>query len=122
MGEFFVTSPFFNAIIYMINGFQGQYKFLSNFHKKELTFRGEHYATSEHAYQAYKTTNNEDHRLVQSQSSPRMSKKYGSLIKCRKDWENIKYDLMLEIVRAKFQDPDSLNPVAISYKTIKKQN
>jgi len=106
----------------MINGFQGQYKFLSNFYEKELTFRGEHYATSEHAYQAYKTTNNEDHRLVQSQSSPRMSKKYGSLIKCRKDWENIKYDLMLEIVRAKFQDPDSLNPVAISYKTIKKQN
>jgi len=89
----------------MINGFEKEYRFLSNFYNRGLTFRGKYYATSEHAYAAYKATNEEDHRLIESQSSPRMAKIKGQQIKCRDDWEDIKYDLMLEIVRAKFQDP-----------------
>lgn len=106
MGQVYITSPFFYAIMcIMINNFDGQYRFLSNFFCKEITFRGKKYATSEHAYAAYKATNEEDHRLVQTQSSPRMAKRIGQEIKCRDDWEDIKYDLMLEIVRVKFQDP-----------------
>lgn len=89
----------------MISGFDKEYRFLSNFYNRGLTFRGKYYATSEHAYAAHKATNEYDHRLIQSQSSPRMAKIKGQQIKCRNDWEDIKYDLMLEIVRAKFQDP-----------------
>ncbi len=106
MGKFYIkTYPFFYAIYIMINGFNGQYKFLSNFFKKRINFRGKYYDTSEHAYAAYKATNDGDHRLVQMQSSPRMAKIIGQEIKCVDDWEDIKYDLMLEIVRKKFQDP-----------------
>jgi len=89
----------------MINGFKGQYKFLSNFYEKGFTFKGKHYATSEHAYQAFKSTNEQDHELVRLQLSPRMTKKYGGEIEIREDWEDIKYNLMLEIVRKKFKDP-----------------
>ena len=89
----------------MIDNFDGQYKFLSNFFIKEITFRGKKYATSEHAYAAYKATNEGDHRLVQTQSSPRMAKRKGQEIKCVDNWEDIKYDLMLDIVKEKFQDP-----------------
>jgi len=89
----------------MINGFEGQYRFLSNFYERRLNFCGKYYATSEHAYQAFKATTEEDHELVRLQTSPRMTKKYGGEIKIRADWEDIKYDLMLEIVREKFKDP-----------------
>ena len=88
----------------MINGFYGKYHFLSNFYESGFYMCEKFYASSEHAFQAYKATNEEDHRLIQTQSSPRMAKKYGRLIKVREDWNDIKYDLMIEVVREKFKD------------------
>lgn len=89
----------------MINGFKGEYKFLSNFYKKDILYNGILYKSSEHAYQALKSTNKEDHDLVSNQQSPRMSKKIGSKIKVRSDWEDIKYNIMMDILRVKFKDP-----------------
>ena len=88
----------------MIDNFDGKYRFLSNFYEKEFFFKDKYYKSAEHAYQASKATNIGDHKLVQEQSSPRMARKIGQQIKCRNDWENIKYDTMLNIVRAKFKD------------------
>lgn len=89
----------------MINMFDGRYRFLSNFFEKEFTWRGKTYASSEHAYQAAKATNEGDHELIRNLTSPRMTKRYGREIKVREDWEDVKYDIMFEIVTAKFQDP-----------------
>lgn len=72
--------------------------------EKEFTWCGKTYASSEHAYQASKATTEGDHELIRNQISAKMSKRYGSEIKIRKDWENVKYDIMLEIVKTKFKD------------------
>ena len=89
----------------MVLGFEGRYRFLSNFYEKEFTMRGKTYASGEHAYQAFKCENEEDHELIRNLTSPRMAKRYGRQIKIRDDWEDIKYNIMEEVVRAKFKDP-----------------
>lgn len=89
----------------MIDLFKGKYYFLSNFYPQPIFYNGIVYSTSEHAYQAMKATNEGDARLVRNQISARMAKNIGGQIEKRKDWDEVKYDLMLEIVRAKFKNP-----------------
>lgn len=89
----------------MIDIFKGQYYFLSNFYPHPIYYGGMIYTTSEHAYQAMKATNEEDARLVRNQLTAKMAKLIGGEIKKREDWDSVSYDLMLEIVRAKFQNP-----------------
>lgn len=88
----------------MISKFKGKYYFLSNFFVKKIIIHGKEYNSTEHAYQAYKAQNIQDHELVRLQSSPRMSKKIGQQINVRTDWEEFKYKHMYKIVKKKFED------------------
>ena len=88
----------------MINKFKGEHKFLSNFYNVNIYINGKYYASVEHVYQAYKATNEENHKLIQMQTSPRMAKKIGGEIELRNDWKDIQYDLMLKLVRKKFEN------------------
>ncbi|MDO4629258.1 MAG: NADAR family protein [Planctomycetia bacterium] len=87
--------------------FKGEYHFLDNFYPAPVTWEGITYPTSEHAFQAAKTFDN-DFRLQLAQvESPFRAKKMGRAVNLRTDWEERKYDLMEEIVLAKFhQNPD----------------
>lgn len=87
--------------------FKGEYHFLDNFYPAPVTWEGITYPTSEHAFQAAKTFDN-DFRLQLAQvESPFRAKKMGRAVDLRTDWEERKYDLMEEIVLAKFlQNPD----------------
>ena len=89
-----------------IEGFFREYRFLSNFHVKEFTYKGKTYQTSEHAYQAYKATNEEDHEYVRSSPTPRDARNRGQEIKMRPDWNEIKYDVMKEVLIEKFKDEE----------------
>ena len=91
----------------MIEEFQGQYRFLSNFYCCTLTYNGVTYQNSEAAFQAQKVTD-EDYRLKFANLNPSEAKKLGRHVPLRSDWEEIKDNIMFEIVLAKFASNSEL--------------
>ena len=87
-----------------IDRFVGEYRFLSNFWPARVRFEGWEYPTSEHAYQASKTLALKERALVQRQPSPGAAKKAGRRVTLRDDWDELKLDIMLRILRRKFAD------------------
>lgn len=89
-----------------INGFQGEYRWLSNFHPSPivLTEYGEErvYYSVEHAYQALKATNLEDHERIRTASTPALAKKLGQSVQIREGWDRDKDAVMLRCLRLKF--------------------
>ena len=63
------------------------------------------YVTVEHAFQAAKATTDWQHHAVRKCSSPGFAKQMGRNIPLRTDWEDVKYEIMLTCLRAKFQIP-----------------
>lgn len=90
-----------------IDKFDGIYGFLSNFYYKELYFEGKKYKTSEHAFQAAKATNEAEQNKIRFADTPAQAKHLGRVLKSiRKDWDFVKFDTMLNILRAKFSDSE----------------
>lgn len=90
-----------------IKGFFGEneYRFLSNFHPARVYFDGLSFPTSEHAYQAAKAEDLTDRipfTCKFGNMTAAQSKKEGRSLKIRKDWEDVKYDIMAAIVFDKF--------------------
>jgi ribA/ribD-fused uncharacterized protein len=90
----------------VIKGFFGKYRYLSNFHKCEISYKGRLFPSSEHAYMfaklAYPTL--EDYEHVISLTC-RQVKKWGQTITLRDDWEKgFKFRAMHEILSYKFSD------------------
>lgn len=91
-----------NAIV----EFKGYYRFLDNFYPAHLKWEGIEYPTSEHAFQAAKTLDRDFRKQIAKIDSPAQAKKMGRAVDLREDWEERKYELMEEIVSAKFlQNP-----------------
>lgn len=96
----------------MINSFRGENYFLSNFYNAQVLFEGAFYNNNEAAFQAAKMKNPADRknvmfdcdgmRLAFTQMPAKYAKRHGRRVTLRDDWENIKYDVMLAIVRDKF--------------------
>lgn len=63
------------------------------------------YRTVEHYFQAMKAANEGDHDWVAYSQSCATAKMRGRKITLRPDWEEVKYDVMLAGLRAKFLDP-----------------
>lgn len=86
--------------------FIGRYSFLSNFHTNPIVYEGIEYPSAENAYQAHKT--DDPHIRKDWFASPLMkpgeAKRFGRSVKLRPDWDQVKDQIMLEIVRAKFND------------------
>jgi ribA/ribD-fused uncharacterized protein len=86
-----------------IDSFQGEYRFLSNFHPAQTVFEGITYPTSEHAYQAAKSLDPADRRRIATLPTPAEAKRAGrALPNIRADWEQAKFDVMERVVRDKF--------------------
>ena len=90
----------------IIDKFIDEEFFLSNFYIHTITYKGKEYKTVEHAYQASKATNESEHDWIRNMDTPGKAKKNGMKVHLRKDWEEMKLDLMLELVRIKFSDPE----------------
>lgn len=86
-----------------VNGFFGNYRFLSNFHPSEIQYQGCIYPTSEHAYQAAKAKNVIDREMIRNASTPALAKRLGGRAALREDWGEVKLSIMGEILREKFQ-------------------
>ena len=97
-----------------IKGFSGAYRFLSNFWPVEIEYEGIVYPTTEHAYQASKTLDVDQRKIISEISSPSYAKKYGGEIKIREDWDAVKDQVMLDVLRLKFQRDDLKNMLVIT--------
>lgn len=84
-----------------IKGFFGDWRFLSNFWSCKVWFEGLLYPSSENAYMAAKTVN-QNVRQELANLSPFSAKKLGHSIKIRDGWDDMRYDVMLGIVFNKF--------------------
>lgn len=85
-----------------IDSFKGEYNFLSNFYLHDVEFEGEIYKSNEHAYCAAKTLDPDERWLIRSAATPGKAKKLGRSIVLRGDWDQIKFDIMLDLLRKKF--------------------
>lgn len=91
----------------VINRFDGEFFFLSNFYQCPLVYDGITYSSSEAAFQAQKTLNVNKRKYIAS-LNPGQSKREGRrLVDLREDWDEVKDSVMYEIVMAKFsQNPN----------------
>ena len=83
-----------------------KYDFLSNFYDCKVTYDGITYRNSEAAFQAQKTKTKHE-RLRFAHLPPQKAKSMGRGVELREDWEEVKDQIMYEVVKAKFQqNPD----------------
>lgn len=85
----------------IIDRFENNYAFLSNYYEVPVKYDGIFYQSSEAAYQAQKTKSRAD-RYQFSALTADESKKLGRKVDIREDWEQIKDNVMLDIVMEKF--------------------
>ena len=86
--------------------FRGDYAFLSNFQKCRVEFEGDVYSTVEHAFQAAKTFDKEEREKIRTVSSPVIAKRLGRKVKLRPNWEDVKCDIMRNLLESKFEDKE----------------
>lgn len=88
----------------MINVFEGEFAFLSNFYPSPIKKDGIEYPTVEHFFQAMKTTNLEERRAIAKARTPGVAKRMGRQVHLRPEWEDIKVDVMRQGLNLKFSD------------------
>ena len=86
----------------MISSFRDEYFFLSNFYPVEIKLDGIVYPNAESAFQAQKTLDVEERRKFSMLKNPVQAKRLGRKVKLRDDWEEVKLEIMTEIVSQKF--------------------
>lgn len=81
------------------------YNFLCNSYECRVQYNGVIYRNAEAAYQAQKTMD-VDERETFGELSAEEALKKGREVKLRKDWEDIKYAVMAEVLQEKFRNPE----------------
>ena len=92
---------------------QGLYGCFSNFAYAPMEYNGLHFDSSEAAWQAQKCTNSEDIKQFCNLSAS-AAKRLGRSVTLRKDWEDVKYDIMVEVLKAKFTQNQNMLRVLLS--------
>lgn len=95
----------------MIDKFEGQYAFLSNFYESpiEVWISPDTRLiapTAEHVFQYLKTPSEEEGIEILMAETPGQAKRLGRKCHLRKDWEEVKDHAMVSVLRAKFRDPE----------------
>lgn len=90
----------------MIVAFKGDYLWLSNFWPVTVMYDGLVYPSVEHAYQAAKTTDQVHRSRIAAASTPGRAKRLGNRAPLRPQWDYMKEDVMLALLRQKFQVPE----------------
>lgn len=91
----------------MITYFRNNYWFLSNFYAGEepVWYNGRDYSTAEHAYQSAKAAHIRDALIIRNAVSPAEAKRLGKKVEMKSGWEDMKDEVMLDILLSKFKDP-----------------
>lgn len=89
------------------------YGCFSNFFSSRFELEGIVYYSGEAAFQAHKVLEEEE-RKVFAELSPSSAKRMGRQVRLRPDWEEVKYDVMIDVLRAKFGQSDNLKESLLS--------
>ena len=100
-----------------IDSFRGKYFFLSNFYPVEVDFDGFTFQNNEAAFQAMKTLDR-GKRAEFTRLDPSSAKRKGRQVRLRKDWEEVKDQLMYEICLSKFNQNEDLKRKLLQTKGI----
>ena len=84
----------------MIKSFQGANSWLSNFTTCKVLLDGVTYPSTENAFQAAKTLNNNERKPF-TICTAGQAKRAGRKVTLRKDWEKVKITVMEDLVRQK---------------------
>ena len=85
----------------MIKEFKNQYFFLSNFYECPIYYNKLVFCNAEAAFQAQKVIDEkEQYKFINLNAS--QARKLGKTITLREDWEEVKDNIMYEIVKRKF--------------------
>jgi ribA/ribD-fused uncharacterized protein len=89
------------------------YEWLSNFYPCQIIWQGAVWSTVEHAFQAAKTHDAAYRDMIRTTATPGHAKMLGQRsafahhhVELRPDWETVKYDVMIDLLRLKFREPD----------------
>ena len=93
----------------MIDRFDGEYAFLSNYSASPFRINYVLFPTMEHYFQANKADNQNDYLHIAYAPTPGEAKRLGRKIQLRSDWEEIKDEVMLTGLRKKFANPELRN-------------
>ena len=88
-----------------IESFKGEYHFLSNFHPVTIRYEGIEYPSVEHAFQAAKTFDVEQRASIAALPTAAKAKRAGRRVDLRSDWNEIRVDVMRQLLKLKFKDP-----------------
>src|SRR5574343_192654 len=86
----------------MINSFSGEHAFLSNFACVRVVMDEVTYPSVDLAYQAAKTDNLAARMRIRAARSAARAKALGNAVKLRENWNSVKLEVMLDLVRQKF--------------------
>ena len=86
--------------------FRGETRWLSNFAEAKVEWGGKWFSTTEHAYQAAKTSIPEEIEHIQQASTPGKARRRGQKVTLRSDWDNIKLTVMRVLLQQKFRIPE----------------
>lgn len=102
-----------NALLSLLHGaimgFEGEYRFLSNFYGCEVKHGGIVYPSAEHAYQASKSSDPDVRKQIASLSTAAEAKKAGRKIEMYTGFKENKVNIMRNIVFKKFRQNHDLN-------------
>lgn len=88
-----------------IKGFFAPYRWLSNFHVCDIEYDGYKFTSTEAAFMSAKTLDKKIKEEFQH-LNPKEAKKRGREIELRPDWDVIRIQVMYDVNKIKFQDPE----------------
>lgn len=97
----------------VINSFNGEYRFLSNFWPCTVIYECLEFNCVEAAFVAAKTTDIEKRRHIQALKSPGECKKFGRKIELRENWDKIKIEIMNDLLKQKFAKGSQLGDMLV---------
>lgn len=86
----------------VISKFQGDYRFLSNFYSAAFFIGKYEYPSVEHYFQSEKTSDTAEKENIISASTAKQAKILGRKCKMRRNWNELRYDIMRKGVFEKF--------------------
>jgi len=90
-----------------INSFRGENSFLSNMSDSPVKLGGVEYPTVEHAFQAAKTIDPSERAKILAAKTAGEAKRIGKTVTLRKNWNQMREEVMEKALRAKFeQNPE----------------
>lgn len=86
----------------------------SNFYKAKIFIDGKWWASTEHYYQAMKTTNIDEQDLIRSFPSCFLARLAGQKVTLREDFDQVKDSIMMRALEAKFTQHKDLQDILLN--------